>query len=55
MWSNDEKYIYIFGHGVNTEVVDIGLVDINMQNQQKLMKQTRETGQKTFWARFGPI
>ena len=40
-----------FGHGVNTKVVDIGLVDLYMENEQNLIKQTQETGQKPH---FGP-
>ena len=47
------------GLGVNTKVVDIGLVDLNMENEQNLMKQTRETGQKPHFGpdlgTFGPI
>ena len=50
---------FFFGHGVNTKVVDIGLVDLNMENEQNLMKQTRETGQKPHFGpdlgTFGPI
>ena len=42
---------FFFGHGVNTKVGDIGLVYLNMENEQNLMKQTRETGQKPH---FGP-
>ena len=44
--------VFFFSHGVNTKVVDIGLVDLNMENEQNLMKQTRETGQKPH---FGPV
>ena len=50
---------FLFGHGVNTKVVDIGLVDLNIENEQNLMKQTRENGQKKHFGPdlgpFGPI
>ena len=32
---------FFFGHGVNTKVVDIGLVDLNMQNEQNRRSQKR--------------
>ena len=50
---------FFFDHGLNTKVVDIGLVYLYMENEQNLMKQTQETGQKPHFGPdvgpFGPI
>ena len=44
---------FFFGHGVNTKVVDIGLVDLNMQNEQNRRSQKRAVTKTSIFGHFG--
>ena len=44
---------FFFGHGVNTKVVDIGLVDLNMQNEQNRRSQKLAVTKTSIIGYFG--